>query len=70
MSFLTTLQRTERIKREAMRPMKPEEFAKILCEKLEKVIIDRESAEKAMREADAEIVVSILIFAFLHEVKD
>jgi len=48
--------RTERIKREAMRPMKPEEFAKILCEKLEKVIIDRESAEKAMRETDAQIL--------------
>jgi len=35
-----------------------------LCEKLEKVIIDRESAEKAMRETDAQIVVSILIFVF------
>ena len=42
-----------------MRPMKPEEFAKILCEKLEKVILDRESAEKTMREPGTPVSVSI-----------
>ena len=45
-----------------MRPMKPEEFAKILCDKLEKVILDREIAEKTMREADVSISVSIWRF--------
>ncbi|XP_065065797.1 axin-1-like isoform X2 [Rhopilema esculentum] len=37
--------RTERISREAMKPMKPEEFANVLCQKLEKVIRDRALAE-------------------------
>ena len=44
-----------------MKPMKPEDFARILCEKLEKVIRDRESAEKAMRETTAPVSVSIFI---------
>lgn len=47
-----------------MRPMKPDEFAKILCEKLEKVILDRENADKVMREAGTHISVSICEFSF------
>eukprot|EP00794_Sanderia_malayensis_P008965 gene8965-9922_t len=42
--------RTERINREAMKPMKPEDFARILTEKLEKVIQQRAAAEGKVQE--------------------
>lgn len=52
------LQRTERINRETMTLLKPEEFARVLCEKLEKVIRDRELAEEAAKETNLPVSVS------------
>lgn len=44
--------RTERINREAMKPMKPEDFHRILCEKLEKVVQDQAIDERCKRESE------------------
>ncbi|CAK9799468.1 Axin1 [Anthophora quadrimaculata] len=45
----TIIPRTQRVPRDLMHPLKPEEFAQVLIEKLEKVKRERESQEKLDR---------------------
>lgn len=63
--------RTQRVSREMTQPMKPETFARLLIEKLERVKRDRENEEKLerkLKEVDMStshryyIIISILLF--------
>jgi len=44
--FSFVLQRTHRMPKEARHPMNPDEFAKVLTEKLQKVLLEQQMQER------------------------